>query len=117
VDAALAAPASRPLRGSVGLGAGPVSLFNRPRSPHAAHDARPAGTGLGNTNDQIRVSATFNSVFSPDSLQVPWYIAGGTPDWEGNLTGARPHRHPGSADALGVWQHPPGVARLVCAPL
>jgi hypothetical protein len=38
------------------------------------------------------MGATFNSVFSPDSLQIPWYITGGTPDWQGNISGARAAR-------------------------
>ena len=50
---------------------------------------RAPGTGLGNPNDEMRMGATFNTVFSPSSLQVPWYITGGTPDWQGNLSGAR----------------------------
>lgn len=36
------------------------------------------------------MGATFNNVFAPDSLQVPWYITGGTPDWQGNISGAQP---------------------------
>jgi hypothetical protein len=48
-----------------------------------------AGTGIDNPNDVIRMGATFNDVFAPDSLQVPWYITGGTPDWQGNISGAR----------------------------
>ena len=47
-----------------------------------------AGTGVDNPNDVIRMGATFNDVFAPDSLQVPWYITGGTPDWQGNISGA-----------------------------
>ena len=45
---------------------------------------------MDNPNDVIRMGATFNDVFAPDSLQVPWYITGGTPDWQGNISGAPP---------------------------
>ena len=63
-----------------------------------------AGTGLDNPTDVIRMGATFNDVFAPDSLQVPWYITGGTPDWQGNISGARSShtRHAGAVRAVVV---------------
>jgi hypothetical protein len=44
---------------------------------------------MGNPSDVIRMDATFNGVFSPDSLQIPWYLTGGAPDWQGNISGTR----------------------------
>lgn len=37
---------------------------------------------------QARFAATFSDVYSAPSLDVPFYITGGEPDWLGNLTGA-----------------------------
>ena len=61
-----------------------------------------AGTGIDHPNDVIRMGATFNDVFAPDSLQVPWYITGGTPDWQGNISGAPTPstRHAGAVRAV-----------------
>ena len=36
------------------------------------------------------MAATFQNVYTADGLQVPWFVTGGPPDWEGNITGACP---------------------------
>lgn len=45
---------------------------------------------MAGPGDEQRMAATFQNVYTADGLQVPWFVTGGPPDWEGNITGACP---------------------------
>jgi hypothetical protein len=52
-------------------------------------NARGRAASAQSIQSETRFAATFENVYSAESLQVPWYITSGFHDWEGNVTGAR----------------------------
>lgn len=85
-------PVSAPLlrlRAPPPAGVPPDPSRTRSRAISSPHPPPTPGPAFSNNNN-IRMGATFNDVFTPESIQIPWYMAAGAPDWAGNVSGAAP---------------------------
>lgn len=69
---------------------GPFNLTDLARALTSLLSSPLRGAGPAFTTDNdIRMTHSFDTAFIYPPLQVPWYIAPGTPDWQGNVTGAK----------------------------